>query len=51
MAAMVGSSGTGIYSKAISRSPVTDWRYYGEYNNYHTHCVLFMELILHGSAV
>ena len=30
MAAMVGSSGTETYSKAISRSPVTDWRYYGE---------------------
>ena len=31
MAAMVGSCGTEkIYSKAISRSPVTDWRYYGE---------------------
>ena len=34
MAAMVGSSSSKekIYSKAISRSPVTDWRYYGEYS-------------------
>ena len=30
MAAMVGSSGSGVYSSAISQSPVTDWHYYGE---------------------
>ena len=29
MAGMVGSSETGVYSAAISQSPVTDWRYYG----------------------
>ena len=29
MAGMVGSSETGIYSTAISQSPVTDWHYYG----------------------
>ena len=29
MAGMVGSSGTGVYSTAISQSPVTDWHYYG----------------------
>ena len=39
MAAMAGSSGTGIYSKAISRSPVTDWRYYGEYRERGSLCV------------
>ena len=32
MAAMVGSNKEKMYSKAISRSPVTDWRYYGEYS-------------------
>lgn len=30
MAAMVGSSGSGVYCAAISQAPVTDWRYYGE---------------------
>lgn len=29
MAGMVGSSETGVYSAAISQSPVTDWHYYG----------------------
>jgi dipeptidyl aminopeptidase/acylaminoacyl peptidase len=28
MAGMVGSSGSGVFKVAISRSPVTDWRYY-----------------------
>ena len=31
MAGMVGSSGSGLYKVAISRSPVVDWRYYGEW--------------------
>ena len=30
MAGMVGSSGSGVFNVAISRSPVTDWRYYGK---------------------
>ena len=30
MAGMFGSSGAGVYSTAISQSPVTDWHYYGE---------------------
>jgi len=30
MGAMVGSSGSGVYRAAISQSPVTDWRYYGQ---------------------
>ena len=30
MAAMVGSSGSGVFSASISQSPVTDWHYYGE---------------------
>ena len=30
MAAMVGSSGSGVFRASISRSPVVDWRYYGE---------------------
>jgi len=30
MAAMVGSSGSKVYSKSIVRSPVTDWKYYGK---------------------
>ena len=29
MAGMVGSSGSGVFKVAISRSPVTNWRYYG----------------------
>ena len=29
MAAMVGSSGSGVFAAAISQSPVTDWHYYG----------------------
>ena len=29
MAAMVGSSGAGVFSAAISQSPVSDWHYYG----------------------
>ncbi len=28
MAARVGSSGSGVFSVAISQSPVTDWHYY-----------------------
>ena len=35
MAGMVGSSETGVYSTAISQSPVTDWHYYGM-ENYRT---------------
>ena len=30
MAGMVGSSGSGVFSSAISQSPVTDWLYYGK---------------------
>ena len=30
MAGRVGSSGSGVYSAAISQSPVSDWLYYGE---------------------
>ncbi len=30
MAGMVGSSGSGVYSAAISQSPVSDWHYYGK---------------------
>ena len=30
MAAMVGSSRSGVFNVSISRSPVVDWRYYGE---------------------
>lgn len=29
MAGMVGSSGSGVFSTAISQSPVSDWHYYG----------------------
>ena len=35
MAGMVGSSGSGVYSTAISQSPVSDWHYYGERNFHH----------------
>ncbi len=31
MAAMVGSSGSGVFSAAISQAPVSDWNYYGEH--------------------
>lgn len=31
MAGMVGSSGSGVYSAAISQSPVSDWLYYGQW--------------------
>ena len=31
MAGMVGSSGSGMFRAAISQSPVSDWRYYGEW--------------------
>ena len=30
MAGMVGSSASGVFSAAISQSPVTSWYYYGE---------------------
>ena len=30
MAGMVGSSGSGVFSAAISQAPVTDWLYYGK---------------------
>ena len=41
MAGMVGSSGAGVYSTAISQSPVTDWHYYGMYSTcmYYTYHV------------
>ena len=29
MAGMVGASGSGLFSAAISQSPVSDWLYYG----------------------
>ena len=29
MAGRVGSSGSGVFSAAISQSPVSDWLYYG----------------------
>ncbi len=32
MAGRVGSSGSGMFSTAISQSPVSDWRYYGNYH-------------------
>ena len=38
MAAMVGSSGAGVYSTAISQAPVTDWHYYGTVS--YTHLTL-----------
>ena len=31
MAGMVGSSGSGVFSAAISQSPVTTWYYYGKW--------------------
>ena len=44
MAAMVGSSGEGVFSTAISQSPVSDWLYYGVSCDCHVMC-LFMYTI------
>ena len=40
MAGMIESSGTGVFTAAISQSPVSDWHYYGNINVNNT-CILF----------
>lgn len=38
MAGMIETSGSGLFTAAISQSPVSDWHYYGTpYKYIHTH--------------
>ena len=52
MAAMVGSSGSGVFSAAISQSPVSDWHYYGRTRSCDCHVTItwlyLHRLNLHG---